>query len=121
MHIKFAKLPVSDQDRAIEFYTDNFDCEVAKDESYEEGGWRWIELTFAGAQTTLQFDKCDVDEPSDQPSLVLVDAELDEAVKSLKASGVEIITEPNKAPWDSDSRFAEFRDSEGNRMVIATA
>ncbi|TIX23908.1 MAG: glyoxalase, partial [Mesorhizobium sp.] len=34
--------------------------------------------------------------------------------------GVEIITEPQEAPWKPGRTVAEFRDSEGNRMVIGS-
>ena len=51
MHVKFAQLPIYNQDRAINFYTENLDCEVVTDESYGEDHWRWIELAFPGAQT----------------------------------------------------------------------
>jgi hypothetical protein len=32
---------------------------------------------------------------------------------------VEIVSRPQEAPWAPGTTFAEFRDSEGNRMVIA--
>lgn len=120
MYIKFAGLPVHDQDRAISFYTRNFDCEVVNDSAYEEGGWRWIELRFGDGQTTLQFDKREDNSPGEEPVLVLVDAELENTVARLKSHAVEIITEPTQAPWQPDWQYAEFRDSEGNRMVIST-
>ncbi|WP_348640213.1 VOC family protein [Mesorhizobium sp. M3A.F.Ca.ET.201.01.1.1] len=39
---------------------------------------------------------------------------------SLKAKGVEIVTEPQEAPWQPGRTVAEFRDSEGNRMMLAS-
>jgi hypothetical protein len=41
-------------------------------------------------------------------------------VKILKSKCVEIIAEPQEAPWQPGRVVAEFRDSEGNRMVIAS-
>lgn len=120
MHIKFAKLPVADQDRTKEFYTKNLGCSVGTDSSYEEGGWRWIDLKFGNAGTMLHFDKRQDDSDSDDPVLVLVDPALDDTVATLKANGADIITERKEAPWNSEERFAEFRDSEGNRMVLTT-
>lgn len=121
MHIKFAPLPVSDQNRAKDFHIRRFGCEVASDRPYKDDGWRWIELRFPKAETTLLFERRENDSPSAAPSLVLVDPNPDAIVDSLKAQGVEIITEPKEAPWEPGRRFAEFRDSEGNRMVIATS
>lgn len=40
MHIQFAELPVSDQDRAKRFYTEHLSCQVAADEPMGESGWR---------------------------------------------------------------------------------
>ncbi|MFP7571031.1 VOC family protein [Marivita sp. S2033] len=122
MHIKFAKLPVADQDRAVDFYTKNLPCRVATDSLYGDDGWRWIELTFASAETTLMFHKRGEHEgDGEKPVLVLVDADLDTTVATLKENGVEIITEPGEAPWNPDARFAAFRDSEGNRLVLTTS
>jgi predicted enzyme related to lactoylglutathione lyase len=120
MHIKFAALPVSEQDRAIAFYTDNFDCTVAMDQPYGDDGWRWVAISFGGAQTQLQFERRDGDGESDTPSLVFVDSDLARTVESLRANGVKIITEPQRAPWDHKETYAEFRDSEGNRVVITS-
>jgi len=120
MHIKFAVLPVSDQDRARDFYVRNLGCKVAVDRPYKDDGWRWIELSFPGAQTTLQFERRDGDVPGTMPILVLVDSDLDATFASLKSRGVEIITDPREAPWEPGRRYGEFQDSEGNRIVMAT-
>lgn len=57
MHIKFAPLPVSDQDRAQDFYTRLLGCKVAVDKPYKDDGWRWVELKFPDAETTLLFER----------------------------------------------------------------
>ncbi|KOX22062.1 VOC family protein [Nocardiopsis sp. NRRL B-16309] len=119
MHVKFAELPVSDQDRAIDFYTRALGCTVAADAPMGEGGWRWVELAFPGAESHLHFLPRENDEPSDEPVLVLVDEDVPGTVKSLRDQGVEIVSEPQDAPWAPGTLFAEFRDSEGNRMVLS--
>jgi len=111
-------LKVSDQDRAKSFYVENLGCEVRVDQVYEKGGWRWIEIGFPGADTTIQFEKRETDTPSKNPDLVVVTTELDDLVASLKAAGTEIISEPQNAPWNPDQMFAEFRDSEGNFVQL---
>ena len=118
MHIQFAELPVFDQDRAKRFYTDHLGCQVAADEPMGDSSWRWIELKFPGAETTLHFLERDNEAPSTEPVLVLIDDDVEATIKSLKAKGVEIITEPHEAPYAPGRTAAEFRDSEGNRMVI---
>lgn len=121
VYVKFAPLPVFDQDRAIEFYTDALDCTVTNDQSYGEGGWRWVELAFAGGQTRLQFARRDDESAAQHPSLVLVTDDVTGVVERLRAKGVEIITEPTEASWQPGTAFAEFRDSEGNRIVVSSA
>jgi predicted enzyme related to lactoylglutathione lyase len=83
-------------------------------------GWRWIELKFPGAETALHFVRRNDDAPSAEPVLVLVDDDVEATVKFLKSKGVEIITEPQEAPWQPGRTVAEFRDSEGNRLVIGS-
>jgi predicted enzyme related to lactoylglutathione lyase len=120
MHVKFAPLPVFDQQRAVAFYTKHLGCKMVVDRPYKDDGWRWIELGFEGADTTLQLEQRPNDMPSAVPILVLVVRNVDEIVKAMHTQGIEIITEPQEAPWDNGRRFAEFRDSEGNRIVIGT-
>jgi predicted enzyme related to lactoylglutathione lyase len=119
MHIQFAELPVFDQDRAKRFYTQHFGCRVAADQPMSNV-WRWIELQFEGADTTLHFTRRPDDNPGKEPVLVLVDADVAAAVAKLKAAGVEIISEPQAAPWQAGRTIAEFRDSEGNRLVLGS-
>ncbi|PWK68452.1 VOC family protein [Aminobacter sp. AP02] len=118
MHIQFAELPVFDQDRAKAFYLDHFGCQVAADAPMGKDGWRWIELKFAGAETALHFVRRADETPSADPVLVLVDSDVKATVAKLKSHGVEIISEPQDAPWQPGRIVAEFRDSEGNRLVL---
>jgi predicted enzyme related to lactoylglutathione lyase len=120
MHIQFAELPVFDQDRAIRFYSTHFGCETAADAPMGEDGWRWVELKFPGAETHLHFNRRKDDAPGDEPVMVLVDGDVAATIAKLKAKGVEIITEPGEAPWEPGRIVAEFRDSEGNRMVLGS-
>ena len=120
MHIQFAELPVFDQDRAKAFYTDHLACQVIADQPMGDGGWRWIELAFPHAVTNLHFIRRADAALGAEPVLVLVDDNVEATVASLKARGVEIVTEPQEAPWQPGRIVAEFRDSEGNRMVVAS-
>ncbi len=120
MHIQFSELPVFDQDRAKTFYTNHFGCEVRADAPMGNDGWRWIELEFAGAETALHFVRRKDDAPSDEPVMVLVDDDVEGTVAALRAGGVEILTEPQEAPWQPGRTIAEFRDGEGNRLVIGS-
>ena len=120
MHIQFAELPVFDQDRAKAFYIDKLGCQAIADQPMGNGGWRWVELALPLAVTNLHFIRRPNDTPSAEPTLVLVDDDVEATVSALKARGVEIVTEPQEAPWEPGRTIAEFRDSEGNRMVLAS-
>ncbi len=118
MHVQFADLPVFNQDRAKAFYVDHFDCRIAADAPMGKDGWRWIEMGFAGAETTLHFLRRKDESPSPEPVLVLVDDNVSASVERLKSRGVEIVSGPQSAPWRQGRTIAEFRDSEGNRIML---
>jgi predicted enzyme related to lactoylglutathione lyase len=120
MHIQFAELPVFDQDRAMKFYTQHLACEVVADAAMGGSGWRWIELKLPGTETNFHFVRRKDEAPSDEPVLVLVDDDVEGTVRALRAAGVEIVTEPSEAPWQKGRIVAEFRDSEGNRLVLGS-
>ncbi|WP_017569826.1 VOC family protein [Nocardiopsis halotolerans] len=119
MYVKFAELPVFDQERAKAFYTDALGCQVAADAPMGDDGWRWIELSLPGATTRLHFNRRPDEKPSTEPVMVLVVENVGTTVEALRARGVEITTEPQEAPWQPGTTVAEFRDSEGNHMVLS--
>lgn len=119
MHIQFAELPVRDQARAKQFYVDKLACTVVADAPMGSDGWRWVELGFAGSRTTLHFIRTKADD-SDEPVLVLVEDDVVAAVETLRSQGVAILTEPHSPPWQPGQIMAEFRDSEGNRMMVSS-
>ena len=120
MYVQFAELPVRDQARAKQFYVENLGCAVAADAPTRSDGWRWIELKFAGSETTLHLVHAMGEDASDGPVLVLVDDNVAATVEGLRSKGVEILTEPHNPSWQPGRTVAEFRDSEGNRMVIGS-
>jgi len=121
MHIQFAELPVIDQDRAKRFYAENFGCEPVADVPIGPDGWRWVEMGLPGAQTRLHFIRRAPEASDDSPTLVLVAGDVAAVAASLKARGVTILTEPHSPAWQPNRVVAEFRDSEGNRMMLGSA
>ena len=118
MHIQFADLPVFDQDRAKAFYTEHFGCQVVADQVMGRDGWRWIELKFPNAETNLHFLRRKDDVPAAEPVMVLVVEKVEAMIAALQSKGVEIVTQPQPAPWQPNRTIGEFRDSEGNLMVV---
>jgi len=111
MHIQFAELPVFDQSRARDFYANHLGCEVIADVPMGADGWRWLELRFPNAQTTLHFVHRADDQPSKEPVLVLIERDVPATVARLRSEGVTILSGPAPAPYDPSRLAAEFLDS----------
>lgn len=116
--IKFASIPVADQDRALAFYTEKLGCRIITDQPFNDTQ-RWIELGIPGAETSLVLFT--MDEHKDRigtPAHVTFWADdVKKTYEELKAKGVEFIAEAQSADWGS---FAMFKDSEGNQFVLSS-
>jgi len=119
-YIKFATLPVRDQDRALAFYTQKLGFAVAQDRPFQSD-LRWIELSLASARSRLWFGCRADDEPADEPSLILMTSDVKATHAALVARGVEFTLAPADAPWSPGEMFALFRDSEGNMLMLGQA
>lgn len=118
--VKFAELPVADQDRAVRFYTEQVGLRVAQDSPYKDG-WRWIELEVPGAETRIMLIPQQGAVQVDTPRLVFIADDVDATYQELTRKGVVFTKEPADAPWNPGQRFAQFCDSEGNGIVISSA
>lgn len=120
MYVRFAELPVADQDRAIAFYTENLGFRVVQDTPYEEDGWRWVILEIPGAQTKILLSRRPNTEEGDVPSLVLTVDDVHRWYEELKAKGVSFKTGPSRAMWNDAEVYAVLRDSEGNLVMLGS-
>ncbi len=117
--IKFSELPVFDQDRAIEFYTEVMGFRVKQD-THHHGTWRWVELEIPGAETRIVLTEKHPGADDDHPQLVLVVDDVPEVYEELKMKGVAFTQEPAPAPWRSTEIYALFKDSESNTILIGS-
>jgi catechol 2,3-dioxygenase-like lactoylglutathione lyase family enzyme len=101
-------VPVSDQDRALEFYVGTLGFEKRLDGPFGEGG-RWIEVAPPGAATTIAL----VPAGGSEVSLATRDAEADHA--ELLARGVDADAELLRMGEHVPPMFT-FRDPDGNRF-----
>lgn len=101
-------VPVSDQDRALEFYVGTLGFEVRIDGPFGDGG-RWLEVAPPGAATTLALV------PGDgmEVSLATSDADADHA--ALRERGVDA-DESVMRMGDYVPPMFTFRDPDGNRF-----
>jgi len=116
--IKFATVPVTNQDRALEFYTEKLGLRVITDSPLNDKQ-RWIELGIPRAETKLVLFTA----PGQDKligGLMNVTFSADDVVataKEMKARGVEFVQEPREADWGTS---AIFKDPDGNQFVLST-
>ena len=119
-HVKFANLPVTDQDRAVKFYTERVGLRLAADEAMAPG-WRWIELAIPGAVTAIVMVRRGGTAADDEPCLILIADDVAAEVARLENSGVEIVSGAKEAPWRKGETYALIRDSENNLVMLGQA
>jgi predicted enzyme related to lactoylglutathione lyase len=103
--IKFASIPVRDQDRALAFWRDQVGLAVATDQRM--GTQRWIELRIPGADTRLVLFTPDGHENrigADQ-NVVFWTHDVEKTWKALSAKGVTFTGPPKKEPWGTSRSF----------------
>lgn len=113
--IAFVGYPVTDLERARDFYERILGLEISMDEAISTGeGHRWIEFEIGSAHTLAISNAWP---PSGQggPTAALEVNDLDVALAHLKAEGVTIITDVMASPV---CRFAVVKDPDGNDLTI---
>jgi catechol 2,3-dioxygenase-like lactoylglutathione lyase family enzyme len=107
-------VPVTDQDRALEFYLGTLGFEKRVDVPYGEGE-RWVEVAPSGAATTIALVRARAGDPTGidtQVRLTTRDAEADHA--DLRGRGVDADAEIMRYPVP----MFVLRDPDGNRLRI---
>ena len=111
-------IPVSDQDRAIEFYTEALGFEKRTDVPFGNG-YRWVEVGPADAPTTIAI----VPPPPGKPTgnvetgIALNTDDVDAVHADLKARGVDVDEEVSRM-GDPVPPMFWFRDPDGNSLLI---
>ena len=120
-------VPVSDQDRAIEFYVENLGFETRSDFTYDTGE-RWVEVVPPGAGTSLTL----VPPPEEQPvgietRVILITKDVEGDHAGLRERGIdagEIMREGQPvvywggAPLAGNPPMFILRDPDGNSLLI---
>jgi predicted enzyme related to lactoylglutathione lyase len=115
--IKFVSIPVSDQNRALDFYTEKLGFTIITDQPFDEKQ-RWIELRVPKAETRVVLFTAEGEEKriGSMMNMSYACDDIDKTYAELKKRGVEFEGPPEKQPWGT---YAMFKDSEGNRFVIS--
>ena len=116
--LKFASIPVRDQDRALEFYTQKLGFRVITDSPFD-GKQRWIELGIPRADTKLVLFTAPGQEAmiGGFMNVTFMADDVEATARELAARGVEFVQPPERADWGT---AAVFRDPDGNRFVLST-
>jgi catechol 2,3-dioxygenase-like lactoylglutathione lyase family enzyme len=110
-------VPVTDQDRALEFYLDKLGFEKRVDTPYGEGE-RWVEVAPPGAATTIAIVPPREGEPTGIETRVgFTTGDIDADHADLRARGVEA-DETVMRMGDPVPPMFFFRDQDGNRFLI---
>ena len=117
--IKFVSIPVADQNRALDFYTEKLGFTIITDQPFDDKQ-RWIELRVPKAETRVVLFTAEGEEKriGTFMNLSYECDDIDETYKALRARGVEFDGEPQRQPWGT---YAIFKDSEGNRFVLSSS
>jgi predicted enzyme related to lactoylglutathione lyase len=116
--IKFVGVPVTDQDRALEFYTQAMGCKVVTDQPFTPTQ-RWIELMIPGAETGIALftPEGHEDRIGSFHSISFWCDDVFATAVVMKSKGVQFFEEPKTEPWGS---VAIFQDPDGNKFVLSS-
>lgn len=109
-------VPVTDPDRALDFYVGTLGFEKRLDASFG-AGQRWIEVAPPGARTTIALAPSTDRTPTGADTgirLSTPDAEADHA--DLRARGVD--TDPEVMRWPGVPPMFSLRDPDGNTLYV---
>jgi len=115
--VKFASIPVTDQDRALAFYTEKLGFRLLTDQPFDDKQ-RWLELGIPGAQTGIVlFNFGGSVQPGNFINFTFWSDDVEGTVRELKSKGVEIVGEPKQEDWGT---FAVFKDLDGNSFLLSS-
>ncbi|HEY7933070.1 MAG TPA: VOC family protein [Solirubrobacteraceae bacterium] len=110
-------VPVADQDKSLEFYTEKLGFEKRADIPMGEA-MRWVEVAPQGAATTIAIVPPREGDPTGvQTRIALATNDIDADHASLQARGVDVDEEVMRMGGPVPPMFF-FRDPDGNTLLI---
>ena len=112
-------VPVSDQDRALQFYLHQLGFEKRRDVPVPQFGGRWIEVAPTGATVTLALVPARENTPAGvQTGIRLKTGDAAAVHSELQARGVEV---GELLRWPGVPAMFTLHDQDGNRLEIVEA
>ncbi|MCU1476676.1 MAG: hypothetical protein JWQ64_1369 [Subtercola sp.] len=113
-HVQLFSVPVSDQDRARDFYVNTLGFELMSDVQMGPD-MRWVLVSPPGSQTAITLVTWFESMPAGSAKgIVLETDDLEGEVERLRRLGVTI-GDVERAPWGT---FVTFDDPDGNGIVL---
>ena len=111
-------IPVSDQEREIDFYVNTLGFEKRADVPFGNG-YRWVEVAPAGATTTIAICPPPPGKPAGgmETGIGLHTADIDALHAELKAAGVDVDDEVSRM-GDPVPPLFWLRDPENNTLMV---
>ena len=111
-------IPVSDQDRAIDFYVEKLGFEKRIDVPFGNG-YRWVEVASGDAVTTIALAPPPPGKPTGnrETGIGLQTDDIDAYHAELKANGVDVDPEVSRM-GDPVPPLFWLRDPEGNTLMV---
>jgi catechol 2,3-dioxygenase-like lactoylglutathione lyase family enzyme len=111
-------VPVSDEDRAIEFYVDKLGLEKRTDVPFG-GGYRWVEVAPEGAETTIAIVRPPEGKPAgnSETGIALHTDDIDAVHADLKGRGVDVDEEVSRM-GDPVPPMFWLRDQDNNTLMV---
>ncbi len=116
--MKFVGVPVGDQQRALEFYTQKLGFRIVTDQPFD-GEQRWIELGIgrSGTGITLFTPAGHQDRIGTFTGISFTADDVKATCRELAAKGVVFVQEPREEEWGTSAIFA---DPDGNQFVLGS-
>ena len=115
--MKFVSIPVSDQQRALDFYTKKLGFSILTDQQMGPG-MRWIELELNAGSGIALFTPPGHENRIGTFSGISFEADnVDKTYQELVQRGVEFTQQPKKESWGTS---AIFKDLDGNTFVLSS-
>lgn len=113
--VAVVSVPVSDQQRAKEFYVDKLGFDLTRDDD-SIPGIHWVQVTPKSGGTSLTLvNWFDTMAPGSVRGLVLRSTDIEADYSRLVAGGVEFTGPPERQPWGTETVLS---DPDGNQLVL---
>lgn len=115
--VRTVGIPVSDQDRALQFYVETLGFDKLMDEPLEQLGGRWIEVSPPRSTITIALTPARAEAPAGvDTGIRFTTADAAALRTQLSASAVDV---DELLRWEGIPPMFDFRDPDGNTLYVS--